>query len=166
MGSAAAVRGRCGNSRKPETRSIPGKLYSVGRPASHAWFRISGLGLFFAPCNFGMVSCHTRRIVSAAGIGPMLDAAFRYVLSKPPHLASASGSVEALTGFNQDDFLVVEGRPAGPRSRRRPSLLRFSVFFRLATTARQLQLPASSCRRKDPLREGQVRTNAYGERRS
>lgn len=35
----------------------------------------------------------------------MLDAAFRYVLSKPPHLASASGSVEALTGFNQDDFL-------------------------------------------------------------
>jgi hypothetical protein len=36
----------------------------------------------------------------------MLDAAFRYVLSKPPRLASASGSVKALTGLSQEDFLA------------------------------------------------------------
>ncbi len=36
----------------------------------------------------------------------MIDAAFRYVLSKPPRLASACGSVEGLTGLNPDDFLA------------------------------------------------------------
>ena len=53
-----------------------------------------------------MVPCGTRLFAAAAELGPMLDAAFRYVLRNPPCLASVDGSVEILLGYEQQQFLT------------------------------------------------------------
>ncbi|MGB7266172.1 MAG: PAS domain-containing protein, partial [Terracidiphilus sp.] len=79
---------------------------SVGRRKSDALIRFNTLRSFFAPCNFGMVICDAQLPISAAELGLMLDAAFRFVLKDSPQLTSVGDGAEELLGFSREDFLT------------------------------------------------------------